>query len=88
MENENLSNDLTAGNTSELSNVASETATVKSEITAITILHSLCDLPIKERLKLYNALEKVIQHDRERNGMGIDPGTDHIEYVINSLVQK
>ena len=81
MDQENINEGAIVAETKQVT----ETAHIEKKTTVSSVLSSLCDLSITDRLAFYKSLEKIIQHDREKNGMAIDPGTGHIEDVIKSL---
>ena len=49
------------------------------------IIKSIRDLPQVDRLVLYNRLDVIINHDREKASHGADGGTYLFDEAINSL---
>jgi hypothetical protein len=49
------------------------------------VIKSIADLSQTDRLVLYNRLDLIINHDRDKASQGVDGGTHLFDEAINSL---
>lgn len=63
-----------------------ETAQEETKVNPIAdVIKSIATLSQTDRLVLYNRLDLIINHDRDKASQGIDGGTHLFDDAINSL---